>query len=205
MKNILLCLLLLSLSAFADSKTEVSALIVNLGAADFKTRKAAKLKLISMGSSIRKQLHEELKKSSDPEVVANLKEVLKALQTIQETVSGTWEGEWTSKSSVGYLFKFKMNLKVDDKLQVTGQINWTQLKSPSKRNDGKSAVEHIKGSIDKETGLVHVKGFKKDDPQNVIALDEYKITIDQSGSGFNGKTSSHGTWKGLITGKKVEN
>ena len=204
MKFLFLSLLVFSISVFADKNAEVSGLIKDLGAAEFKIRKSAKQKLISIGPSAIKQLQEALKSSSDPEVIANLKEVLRKLDNFQGLVAGTWRGQWVSDNSPGYLFEYEMTLKMDEEFNVSGEIKWTQLKSPSKTKDGKSAVEHIKGTGNKEKRMIEVKGFKKDDPENVISLDEYKITFEESGKGFKGITSSSGSWKGIITGKKVK-
>lgn len=208
MKIILICILTCCSILSADSKTEVDdkeigGLIKELGAENFKTRRAAKKKLILLGPAIVEHLEKELKGSKDPEVIANLKEVLTKLMDFPKMASGTWKGHWESANSPGYLFEFNMKLEVGDDLNVSGQIEWTLLKAPDNRNIGKTAIEHIKGTADKEKKSVDFKGFKQDDPLNIISLDEYKVEIDKSGRELNGKTSSSGSWKGIFIGKKV--
>lgn len=186
----------------ADAK-DLPALIRDLGADAYKTRKKAKEQLLLLGESVVPELKKVLSETEDPELIANIKEVLFKLKNFRGLVNGKWKGTWESENSPGYLFSYVMTVNLDEKYELKGQIEWKLLKAPDNRKIGETAIEHIEGKGDEMTRLLDFKGVRKDDPVNIISLDSYKIPIGEFQTEFTGKTSSRGSWKGVLTGKKI--
>ncbi|MEH1830151.1 MAG: hypothetical protein V7L22_33240 [Nostoc sp.] len=127
-------------------------------------------------------------------------------QTVSNsTVAGIWDGEWSNPE--GYLFKFQARLTVNSGNNVSGAITWKLLASPRSNEQSKvglSAIEYVGGTYNSENRLANISGQSKDDPRNIISLDEYKIVVAEDGQSITGKTANHGNWQGMISGKRVD-
>lgn len=122
-----------------------------------------------------------------------------------------FKGTWT-KINTTYIFEFDLILKINKTNQVEGYFNWKVVQSDEKDSFmqeyyeprlGKTAKEYVKGTYDPVKGVYKLRGCKKDDPHQIIALDTYELAEDKAGD-VGGKTFANGTWLGRINGKEVE-
>lgn len=116
------------------------------------------------------------------------------------TLSGTWEGKWTSPS--GYVYTFKTLFEVDAAHNVKSGINWTLEVSPrahERSKIGRKGVEYVKGTYDPNTRAVVLAGYDKNDPHTILGLDRYVLFLSIDGKELKGKTWNHGTWDGKLS------
>ncbi len=106
--------------------------------------------------------------------------------------SGRWKGEWSSPN--GNLYQADVNLNDEEVNKLSGQIVYTLKESKTRAKDkiGSMAIEHVEGTFDPMTRLLQVRGVKKDDPQNIIILDKYQLTLSEDnqtliGNSLNGR------------------
>lgn len=120
-------------------------------------------------------------------------------------------GVWT-KVKTTYTFEFDLTLDIKEQDKVEGYFKWTVVQydknNPLSKNYyqnkiGKTATEYIKGTYAPSQNKYYLKGYKKDDPDNIIGIDTYEIKVDKSGN-IGGTTNANGTWLGRINGKQVE-
>ncbi len=130
-----------------------------------------------------------------------------------ETVAQTkyFQGNWT-KLGTTYDFQFELQLHVTHNNQVKGVFHWTFVQydknfSPSKdyyeSKLGLTAKEYVRGTYDPKTRQYILKGYKKDDPHQIIGLDLYRIKEDGNGN-IGGDSRAHNTWQGRINGKEIQ-
>lgn len=115
--------------------------------------------------------------------------------------TGRWKGRWSTDS--GTLFDIEFTLNETGVNQIDGQIKWTMRqtrRSDKKDKVGLSAIEHIRGAYDPQTRLLTLKGYKKDDPDNVLVMadDEYRLTVSENGRRVFGKARNGGKWNGMV-------
>lgn len=122
-----------------------------------------------------------------------------------------FDGTWT-KVYTTYMFDFELTLKSGDSDSVSGFFIWKVVMYDEQNFMSKvhyqnkidfTAIEYVKGIYNSTSGECHLKGYKKDDPDNIIALDTYKLKIDQNGE-IGGTTNSNGSWLGRIQGKEID-
>ncbi len=105
------------------------------------------------------------------------------------TPSGNWTGDWTSNSAN---FTAAANF-AESGGKVSGQIIWT-LRRTSKPDKaykvGLSATEFVQGTFDPTTRMVKMRGFRKDDPNNIVILDSYSLSLAENGQMMSGKTKN---------------
>lgn len=121
-----------------------------------------------------------------------------------------YQGTWI-RLSTGYLFEFDLHLEHGTGNMVQGYFNWKFLKcdendafavSYYKDKIGMTAKEYIRGTWDANSHTYYLKGYKKDDPNEIISLDEYQLKVDENGD-LGGETKSQGTWLGRINAKAL--
>ncbi len=123
-------------------------------------------------------------------------------------VAGQWRGVWTSQS--GFVYSAEMTLEsgatcktcaMSGNGSVRGRILWTLKKVGSNAipeyasKIGMTATEYIKGEIT-SGGLLILNGYDKDDPNNVIGIDKYRLAISDDGQVIGGITENNGPWTG---------
>jgi hypothetical protein len=119
--------------------------------------------------------------------------------------SGKWQGVWIShsKKSSGYVFLAELQMTVEAGNVVKGQINWTLKQTPPDSHLAKklnaTAVEFVSGKFDPASRLLILDGIKKDDPQEIVALDKYRLILAENNRVIGGITASQDTWQGLIS------
>jgi hypothetical protein len=122
--------------------------------------------------------------------------------TPQATVAirGTWKGTWRTDS--GTLFDFELRLDGLDDAALEGQIRWTMRRTARPDKEGKiglSATEYVRGSFSEGDGSLSLKGYRKDDPDNVLVmLDEYRLKVSADGSRLTGLARNGGKWNGKV-------
>ena len=122
-----------------------------------------------------------------------------------EEVLGKWKGEWSNHE--GFYFTFILDLAESDAGDITGEFIWKLIKSPRKDEQpklGLTAKEYITAKYDKDKRKLQIKGFKKEDPHLIIAIDNYDLSLTENGQILEGKTENHGTWKGVFYGQRFE-
>ena len=122
-----------------------------------------------------------------------------------------FQGGWV-KINTTYLFEFDLILRHDSDNKVEGYFNW-KLVSYDEYSDwsinyyqdkmGATAKEYVSGTYDPSTGQYRLKGYKKEDPEQVVGIDTYRLQVDENGF-INGKTNSGGTWLGRIKGRRIQ-
>lgn len=120
-----------------------------------------------------------------------------------ELLSGVWVGEWSieGEGPDGYLYTGEATFDVNSSNEIDGQIVWTLEKSPFEDEQSKiglSGVEYVRGTFNPQTLEVDFTGYKKDDPDQIIGMDHYKLTLSVDGTRLTGKTENYGDWKGLF-------
>lgn len=105
---------------------------------------------------------------------------------------GDWAGDWNTENSY---FTATANF-TDKNGDVSGRIVWTLQRTtkPEKLpNIGTSAVEYVAGKFDSETKLLNLTGLRKDDPNNLVILDKYTLSLAEDNKTLIGK-SINGTF-----------
>ncbi len=117
------------------------------------------------------------------------------------TLVGRWHGQWTS--SKGGLFDADLVLEeIGTDNGVQGVINWTLERSvlESKQSKiGLTATEFVKGSYNPMTRALIMEGYRKNDPNNIINLDKYRLVLAEAGKSLEGATWNHGNWGGRLS------
>jgi len=108
---------------------------------------------------------------------------------------GNYSGEWSNEE--GYVFTFKLHLEKDN-----SYFTWTSINPPSKPDTAKEFLKITAGTNNKTLILA---GIRKDDPHNIIGIDEYSLKLSEDGKVLYGITKNHGDWKGRIYGIKFIN
>lgn len=110
----------------------------------------------------------------------------------------SWTGQWRGN---GYIYDAVLELLVEPSGSVDGRINWTQRSSPTgQAKVGLVAIEFVRGAVKGDGRTIELRGYRKDDPRNVIGLDHYSLSMAHDWSSFSGKTRGHGGWDSQIVG-----
>jgi hypothetical protein len=112
-------------------------------------------------------------------------------------VAGTWEGIWGAFSP-GWEYGMTLKFDVKDGV-VTGTNQWKLLQYPEgvgeNYGSGKIATEFLSGKMlgtdDADEPKLELQGTSKDDPDNIIALHSYRLTISWDGSSLCGQTDPY--------------
>lgn len=121
-----------------------------------------------------------------------------------------FQGSWT-RLGTNYRFDFELHLEHGAGNSVEGYFNWKFVQydendsfSVSYYQDkiGATAKEYVRGSWNPADRTYRLKGYKKDDPHAIIALDEYLLKVDGNGD-LGGDTRSHDSWLGRINAKAL--
>ncbi|MBY0322560.1 MAG: hypothetical protein K2X72_27835 [Reyranella sp.] len=114
-------------------------------------------------------------------------------------LAGEWHGQWTAPG--GYLFTATLSLKVAPDGIADGQFVWTLKRSPLAEEQRKldmSAIEFVSGKVDSAAGTVTLAGTRKDDPNDVIFTDRYRMVVGENGRTLGGVSRNLGDWDGLV-------
>ena len=112
---------------------------------------------------------------------------------------GTWQGQWTSPS--GHLYATTLTLRVTPTGAAEGSFAWTLKRSPRPEEQGKlgmSGTEFVSGQANLAARTLTLMGTRKDDPNNIIGLDRYRVVVSDDGRVMGGITENYGNWQGQI-------
>ena len=112
---------------------------------------------------------------------------------------GNWSGHWSSGNDYLYIAEMRLNAASDG--TVEGEINWTLSMSPREQDVkkiGMTAIEFVKGTYDPANRILSLEGHNKNDPNEVIGLDKYRLILAENGAALGGITWDHGSWRGLF-------
>ncbi|MFT5383429.1 MAG: hypothetical protein ACI81W_000827 [Saprospiraceae bacterium] len=121
-----------------------------------------------------------------------------------------FEGTWI-KLNTTYVFDFDLVLNHAENNTVQGYFIWKVIKYDEgnfrsinhyKDKLGATGKEFVKGSYNPYIREYLIKGYKKEDPNNIIGLDTYHIKVDQNND-IGGTTNANGSHLGRINGKEV--
>jgi hypothetical protein len=151
-------------------------------------------------------------------LIASFKDVLEFFQVVssdpkektKSTISqslpfpeeGRWVGNWTSPND--YSFKCEINLLFQPDKTVKGYILWTLRSVPDKEDNSKlnsRAIEYVIGSYSDENREIEIRGVEKEDPNEIISPDLYRLTLSSDSSTLRGETQYVGDWHGAIVAK----
>jgi hypothetical protein len=102
--------------------------------------------------------------------------------------AGNWQGQWTNGKAV---YGQQFTLKDDGNGRISGQIVHTlqsTMNSKKMEKIGLTAVEYVQGSYDSTTGIINLSGVRKDDPNGLIILDKYRLSLAGDNSTLAGAT-----------------
>lgn len=114
-------------------------------------------------------------------------------------LAGTWEGTWLSPS--GFVYLAEMRLELNSSGAVEGEIKWALTKSPRAEEQpkvGMTGTEFVRGKFDSTSNVLAIDGYRKDDPNQILGLDKYRLILAENGAALGGITWNHGSWRGLI-------
>jgi hypothetical protein len=132
------------------------------------------------------------------------------------SIAGEWRGIWIDPT--GYSFTATITLETGSNCKlctasgdgsVRGTIVWTLRKTPAKAASevtakvGMTATEYVKGER-KGIGLLLLDGYKKDDPNNIFSIDQYRLAISDNGMVIGGITNDNGTWTGQLIALRAQ-
>lgn len=113
---------------------------------------------------------------------------------------GHWTGDWSSPS--GAYLTIVVDLDDDGAGGISGRIEWTLRRTmrPEKMNKiGMSATEYVSGRFDPVTNTLTMKGYRKDDPNNVLVMvDSYRLVLTEDSRHLNGAARNGGKWNAII-------
>ncbi|MFT5510406.1 MAG: hypothetical protein ACI89J_003500 [Hyphomicrobiaceae bacterium] len=115
-------------------------------------------------------------------------------------LNSRWTGRWLGG---GFVFDAELFLKVSKNNRASGHIAWTAVSAPPERRDYQNKIglkgnEYVSGHYDPATRLVSLEGIRKDDPNNVIGLDKYRMVLTRNNKGLAGVSWSRGKWNSSI-------
>jgi hypothetical protein len=64
--------------------------------------------------------------------------------------------------------------------------------------EGRTGVEYIWGSYAPQSRSLNLEGYRRDDPQGILGLDKYRLTLSENLGEIQGITWDHGTWKAVF-------
>jgi hypothetical protein len=118
-----------------------------------------------------------------------------------------WTGTWVA--SGGYVYDAEIHSRLNPSGTVEGRILWTLKKAPPERTDyagkiGKKGVEYVWGTYDPQSRNLDMEGYRRDDPDQILGLDKYRLTLTENYKEMKGATWHHGTWNAAFNLKAVE-
>lgn len=121
---------------------------------------------------------------------------------IQAALAQRWTGTWQSPG--GFVYDADLRLQLNPNGSVEGRLDWLLQKAPAERKEyigkaGARGTEFIWGTFDPQTRTLDMAGYRRDDPQVILGLDKYRLTLSEKGDEIKGATWNHGTWAAAFT------
>lgn len=102
--------------------------------------------------------------------------------------TGNWDGEWSDSKGT---FSCELKLVQDSQNKMSGSIVWTLRKTRLagfQKRIGLSGIEHVTGTFQQSERLLNLRGYRKNDPHVLIALDRYRLVLSPDGSTLAGQS-----------------
>lgn len=118
-------------------------------------------------------------------------------------LDGKWYGKWSHNN--GDAFDCEMTLSVSGDNAISGSITWflkKTLRPELQSKIGLSAIEYVRGNYDPNISVVSFEGYNKHDPNQIISLDKYKLSISNNNTKLNGETYAYGDWGGRFSASR---
>jgi hypothetical protein len=115
-------------------------------------------------------------------------------------LNDVWSGKWTDQ--IGYLYIAEMHLAVSNDGTVEGEIKWLLKQSPRDYEQAKlglTGIEFVRGKYNAANRVLSFAGYKKNDPDTILGLDQYKLFLAENEMFIGGITYDNGTWGGLFS------
>jgi hypothetical protein len=131
--------------------------------------------------------------------------VLAPLPAPAQVGASRWAGQWTSPTGFLYLCDVQLEIRPDGAAEAA--ITWTLAASPRETELtklGLKGVEYVRGRWDKSSGVLALEGYRKEDPSQVIGLDQYRLVLAENGRALGGVTWNHGDWLGRFWAVRVD-
>jgi len=97
----------------------------------------------------------------------------------------------------GDLFTCEVTFKVSQSNSIDGSIIWKLIRSRNASSkSGLTGTEYIIGTYNPKTRLASFGGYKKEDPYNVIGLDEYQLNLADDDYSLKETSRNGGDWRG---------
>jgi hypothetical protein len=131
-------------------------------------------------------------------------------------VAGQWRGVWTDPS--GFVYSAEITLSTGPGCKtcaatgdgsIQGQIVWTLRKAGTNapagyaQSVGLTGTEFVRGEM-KGDGFFVLAGYQKDDPHNIIGLDQYRLALADNGNVIGGITRDNGPWTGQLIAMRAQ-
>jgi hypothetical protein len=112
-----------------------------------------------------------------------------------------WTGTWESPR--GAVFDAELFAAFNPSGAVEGRILWTLRKAAANRPDyvgkeGRTGTEYFWGTYAPQSRSLNVEGYRRHDPQGILGLDKYRLTLSENLGEIHGVTYDHGTWKAVF-------
>ncbi|MFN0277892.1 MAG: hypothetical protein ACKVRN_04740 [Pyrinomonadaceae bacterium] len=109
--------------------------------------------------------------------------------------AGTWNGDWSGRG--GSYFTARVQLQ-ETNGRVEGQIVWTLERSTNPKKmykAGSVATEYVRGTFDPTTRKVFLAGYRKDDPNDIVIYDNYRMLLSADNKNLTGKSKNNGDFR----------
>ena len=120
-------------------------------------------------------------------------------------INAVWHGEWTNP--IGHVYSAEMHLTVSNNGTIQGEIDWTLQKSPRDYEQAKvglKGIEFVSGKYDAANKLLVFSGYKKEDPDTILGLDQYRLLLAENEKVIGGITFDNGDWRGIFSLIRVD-
>lgn len=106
--------------------------------------------------------------------------------------TGRWTGDWTSNKAH---YTAVMVLNDNGGGKFTGEIYWTLQRHTNPQKSykaGATATEYVQGMFNPATRRIFLSGYRKDDPNDIVILDKYNLTLSENNHNLDGGSKSSG-------------
>ena len=130
--------------------------------------------------------------------------VIRPLGAQTPTPAGSWSGTWDSPDGSVYTATVRLTVAPDG--SVDGAISW--MLKDARRADlqpkiGLSGTEYVRGTYDARCRVLAFAGYKLDDPNKILGMDQYQLLLAPNGGGLAGVTANDqgqgATWTGMLS------
>lgn len=103
-----------------------------------------------------------------------------------------WSGDWTSKKAH---YPAVLVLNDNGGGKFTGEIFWTLQRHTNPKKifkAGSTATEYVRGTFNPASRMLILSGYRKDDPNDIVILDKYSLTLAENNQSLSGGSKSNG-------------